>query len=363
MQNNKKEKRITIFLIHAEVDWKLASALQSCLAYALRIPEDSVYRTSDPTTIEFGRISAEEIIKAHKQSKAVISMMTPNSASKPWPLLEAGGAYFHPRKPLLVTVANGATIDSIPEALRRWHMGSLAKSEVIVHLCMSLAKILDCRFRRPTRDQVNSITSLAEQFSGNWKVVTPALVAAKLIDSPFMVLNLLDDRNPNAAKMEVFLTAPHLRGLTQPTSTFGGAQKIKKKIFKWLKANTARRFHVMISKIKLNGDKVPPGNKVWSEILENFENDLKASTEEFEKWEKEAEQVGLSFKLKCSNFVQFSATFVDPLEDSGMAMLRPYYWGAPPDMLPEIILSKERNKEVFDYYWMPFKTRYDKSDE
>lgn len=366
MANNKNdEEKIEIFLSHAEVDCDLATALQVCVAYALRIHKDQIFRTSDAATIGFGKISVDEITKAHKQAKVILSLMTPNSIFRPWPLLEAGGAHFHPRKAFFVTVANGITVNSLPDALHKWHIGSLARREVVEHLCKSLAKglQLEQEFRSPKKRHIDNVVNLAKEFPGSWNLVTPALVAAKLVDSPFMVLNLLNEQNPNAAKKEVYLTAPNLRGLTRSVSTFGGAKKIKDQIFRWLSVDRERRFHVMITKSGLPEDEPSTGIKVWSETLgDSFLDDLKASTKEFEKWEAAAKAARpqLGFRLQFADFVQFSATFIDPTDsnDKGLALLRPFYWGAPPDMLPEIIISRERNRDAFDYYWLAFHRIY-----
>jgi hypothetical protein len=349
---NKRGNAYEVFISHHHLDEALAEALKDCVSKAFKLAPNKIFCTGSRVPLRMGKKNLDEITNALRQAKAVVAVMTPNSFYSPWVWFESGGGHVHKQKRLFMTIANGTNLQCLPSPLNTWEVGELARQEGMRKLCDALKEKLKPHWELGPIDKkhIRNIRQLAAPGVGEWKDVTPALVAPTLIHSPFMVFNLLDQRHPHSAKREIFLIGQHLRGLSQPDGAFGNC---KRKIFNWLRADKKRKFHVLISSGQSEG------NKAWQLILgQDFVKDLAESTKRLKRWKEEAKRKRLGFRLKFADFVPLGATFVDVAGDKGLMMLRPFFSAAEPAGRPEFILAREQNNRAFDYYWDKFKDMY-----
>jgi len=355
----KQHAGFQIFISHATLDGELANTLQDCIMYALRLKKGDIFCSSDSTSLRMGKTSVEQITEGHRQAKAVVALMTPNSIYRPWVIYEAGGAHFHDTKQLFITVANGATADSLPAPLQWWHVGSLDEPKCVENLCDLLAQALRRKSKsRPLpKTQVEKIVALAKQSLGDWEHVSPALASAALAQSPFNVCNLLNTASPNAAKKEVYMIGQHLHGMTEPNNLFFA--NYKEKIFAWLRTDKTRRYCIMITDVRYRIG-VDPWNLVHGT---QFEPHLKQATKVLTRWVKEAKHDGLSLTLKVSKFVPIGATFIDPNTSGGLMVMKPVVYETGSAERPQFILSKQQNEIVFEHYWTSFRKALSKAAE
>jgi TIR domain len=352
MKKIKKKKTYEVFISHSHLDERLAEAVKRCVSEAFGLERSKIFCTGQRVPLPMGKKNLDEITRALRQSKVVVAVMTPHSFYSPWVWFEAGGGHFNTAKKLCVTVANGTTIHCLPNPLNTWEVGELTRVGSIKKLCKALEEKLepDWELGRINKKHVNVIQELAWPGKGEWKDLTPALVAPTLRHSPFNVFNLLDQHNPHAAKREVYLIGQHLYGLSEPDSTWGNCKGL---IFDWLGAVKSRKFHLLIS----NNDS--PANKAWELTLgPKFMEMLEKSTERLMAWFAEAKRQRLGLKLKFADFVPLGATFSDVVDDKGLMMLRPFFLAAEPAGRPEFILAREQNNRAFDYYWDKFQVMY-----
>ena len=347
-----------IFISHATLDSKLANVLKGRISYALRLEKRQIFCSSDSTSLRMGKMDVAQITEGHKQAKAVVALMTPNSIYRPWVIYEAGGAHFHSAKQLFITVANGAIAECLPAPLQWWHVGSLDEPKCIADLCRLLALTLNRKheLRRLKTRQVAKIVAIAKQSVGDWENVSPALAAPALAESPFNVRNLLNTGSANSAKNKVYLIGQHLYWITKPKSFF---RNYKSAIFGWLQKEKGRQFCIMISDVR-DRMGIEPWNLIHSP---DFQTQLENSTKTLKKWVKEAKSKKLSFTVKVTPFVPIGATFVDPSMPTGLMVLKPVVYGTGNTERPQFILGKKQNKLVFEHYWNAFQKVLDKAEE
>ncbi len=357
MKKNTKEVSYEIFISHSFLDRNLAIELKNCISSCLGLNKRRIYCSSDSTSINMVTPTLDQITLGHKKSKAVVVLMTPNSIYRSWVWFEAGGAYFHNMKPLIIVTANGITLECLPKPLDSLPFFDLSDYRNLRKVGKTLFDTLKNNFKergiklelKPiNKKDVRRIVKLASTRLGDWKSVNQIITASALAESPFNVLRLMDKHHSYCAKKEICLIGQHLYGLSQVDGSFGDC---KKKIFKWLREDKKRKFSVMITFIKS-----PHGVGAWKLILgDKFINNLQESTERLKKWEIEAKRKRLGFNIKYADFVPIGATFVDAEEDKGLMILRPFFSAAEPANRPEFILVREQNKRVFDYYWHSFR--------
>jgi hypothetical protein len=106
------ERPYQVFISHATTDKWLAKVLCE------KIEESGATTFRDDRDIKGGDDIPEEIRRQIKQSKEVLVLLTPESANRPWILLEIGAAWGSSRKKKISVILCHVSIDPVPEILK-----------------------------------------------------------------------------------------------------------------------------------------------------------------------------------------------------------------------------------------------------
>jgi hypothetical protein len=353
MKKRKPKDSYEVFISHHHSDEELAEAVKRCVAKTLGLDQKRICCIGQRYPLRMTEKSFNQITDALREAKVVIALMTPNSLYAPWIWFEAGGGHFHDKKHVLIATAQGITLACLPAPLHLLEFTALDQPGSMKKLCEALAEALslEWKLRNLDKNQVKRIRRLASVASGDWESVKPALVAQNYVVSPFNALKMLDRKHPHYAEKEVYLISQHAHALTQSGGPFYG----KKRIFNWLRADRKRKFHLLIT----SNIKYARGVGVWKEIIgRKFTKQLQESTDRLKQWVKDAKSRRLGFDVKVADFVPLGGSFVDPDEESGLAILRPCFSTATPGERPDIIFLREKDKDVFRFYWLSFQDTF-----
>jgi hypothetical protein len=318
----------------------LAIALQRVINTSLEV---EVFCASDDTSIPLGEKGEQQITEAHRQSKAIVVLVTPRSLFRPWVIYESGGAHFHTAKPLFIVLANGATIDCLPAPLKAWQAGDLSKRECIENLCSLLSHTTHRNVLKRPASMIRHLQKLASPKAGEWASVHPSLVVENWSHSPFRLEHFLNQALPDAAKKAIFLIGPTLHSLTRSSSE----DQNRGMIFDWLKADGQREFCIVISDMKTR-----QCMKGWSRIFpDRFDRYITQSTKILRKWAKAAATEKLHFQVRALNFIPFTIYFIDPREPNAILLLTPIIYNSISQERPHFVINRQQHTSIFDYYW------------
>ncbi len=106
-------KPYQVFVSHATADKWLATMLCE------KLENEALVKTfRDDRDIDGGDDIPERIRTEIKRSKELVVLLTPNSAQRPWVLLEVGAAWGHSQKMRITAIMCHIDVDLIPDMLK-----------------------------------------------------------------------------------------------------------------------------------------------------------------------------------------------------------------------------------------------------
>ena len=351
--------KLPIFISHASEDAVLASSIQSLIEAALRRrpSERLVFRSTDVTAIEGGADWYDAIIKALRQSRICLSLLTPTSVYKPWVIYESGGAYAIYRQKaqrLIAVCAAGITPDLVPSPLKRLQTRRLYDPGDLEQLLKELAVLLGRR-SRPLTHRVKALAKSGRDITGGWDSVNPARVASRADLSPYRI-----DMALAVAKKHVFIAGQNLY-----TIASSGAHR--NSILDFLHADRDRKVDVLFCNAQKD-----ICVKAWSQVNpEQSEagythtDHLRTATREFSALVREAHKRKLhGLRVRVLPLIPIGVTVLDPDSNSGVMAFQPVINHGPKSgERPQFLISKTGNPEVFRYYWLNLMTAFQFSEE
>lgn len=188
-----------IFISHARNDTKLALMIKKLLRK--RFPKGSkptldIFCSSDIRDIEGGKQWFAAIMKALRESRVCISLLTPHSIFRPWVLFETGGAHTRSiakpnRLRMFPVCAYGITPSALPGPLKQIQVRLLADRDQIAQLCAEVSKILGRTPADPPKADVVQLCKEVNRDPKHWENVHQAFVGERLDASPFSADGLL----------------------------------------------------------------------------------------------------------------------------------------------------------------------------
>jgi hypothetical protein len=109
---NSKSSSYQVFVSHATADKWLATAICE------KIESTGATTFRDDRDINGGDDIPEAIRMQIKQSKEFVVLLTPDSVSRPWVLLEVGAAWGWRKKSPIVAILCHVNVDSIPDIIK-----------------------------------------------------------------------------------------------------------------------------------------------------------------------------------------------------------------------------------------------------
>ncbi len=348
-------KGFSIFISHASEDASLAAALQQLIEAALKSPpkERLIFCSSDVGIIEGGADWYEAIIRAIRESRICLTLMTPTSVHKPWVLYESGAAYaiYRSKSNRLISVcALGISPGLIPSPFKRLQTRSLDDPAQLEQLLRELAKLLG-RPCRVSHHKIKAVARKAEDPTGGWASVQSSRVSTHSESSPFRV-----DRALAVAKKHILLAGQCLHYVA---TTKDQAESI----LKFLGDDPRRHLDILLC---------DPSNKVGVKAWTTVNPDLRGSRYTYKTNLHEA-CIGFAsliseahkrkirgLSIRVVGIVPYGATVVDPELNSGVIAFQPVVNHGPKAAeRPQFIVTKTENPEVFEYYWRCLRTAFD----
>ena len=179
---------------------------------------------------------------------------------------------------------------------------------------------------------------------------TSSVMAVKRIsDSPFIFSELIKN-----ARKQVFVAGQNLFFFVERKER---GEKLKADIKEFLEGASDRYVDIMIC--DKNADYAI---ETWKYVTASrYKKDLEYATDFFEKvclWIDNFPKIANRFTLRKVPFVPMSITFIDPNTKYGFLVLTPNGYQESNTIRPSIVISRQKNDDIFQQYWSAYYQRF-----
>ena len=179
---------------------------------------------------------------------------------------------------------------------------------------------------------------------------TSSVMAVKRIsDSPFIFSELIKN-----ARKQVFVAGQNLFFFVERKER---GEKLKADIKEFLEGASDRYVDIMIC------DKnAEYAIETWKYVTASrYKKDLEYATDFFEgvsSWVNQFPKIANRFTLRKVPFVPMSITFIDPNTKYGFLVLTPNGYQESNTIRPSIVVSRQKNDDIFQQYWSAYYQRF-----
>ena len=309
-----------------------------------------------PTDVEPGGLWRAVLKRALTKADIGVFFLTGEAGRSPWVLFEGGAVGKLPGSRVFTIMVDLDT--RVPPPFKQYQATQLERDDIwrlIQAIRKQLSKAhghtVDARKLRDQFEQwwpcykaaVDKAVSGELSGGGDWSVVTEAMVAHQIADSPFQAKDLFRvarHRIDLVAQNHFYITVDKEEEHTKLLRNFLGRKN--------------RRVQILAMDPK-NDSAV----EAWAEVMgADFLEDLKKALITMRRWQRLAAKLPGTLDIRLTGLLPTSQNFFDPEQRRGGLIMVPQVNKPSNRDRPTVVIMRHNNRIAFDSYWTSYTERH-----